>query len=412
MTVPSKAVPEQLLRYTFAALAALCGIALMLLAPLGTMGFVSQAFAGGAAIYLYLRRNWREWLAVAALACGYGVIYRFTGAPVKTAIGAEVCLPASFFGLASMVVLACRLSRENPEGQKDLLRTIGAIGLLPALCWGSAIAVLANIQCTPYTFDRVLYAFDESLGVDVVFAAGRIFSGHPDFRYLCGLVYNCLPITLALLLALQTKRRLPGSPDVRAVFVALGVSGFLLYQICPAAGPIYLIGQAFPYHHVPVSSFALGPAPMGPFARNAMPSLHVGWSILVVYNSWFRARWVRAYALIALALTAVATLGLGEHYFIDLVVVFPLVAAVQLGCSGWRKNLPRILVSSGLTLAWLIACRTGIVLWHARPLSSWMLVAATLIMPGAFLLQALGADRGAIAGRAHPQEVPRPFRHP
>jgi len=92
--------------------------------------------------------------------------------------------------------------------------------------------------------------------------------------------------------------------------------------------------------------------------RNAIPSLHVAWCLLVVYSSWqFRSRILRAYAILSLVLTAAATLGLGEHYLVDLIVAGPLSSAVYLGVQ--RRYVPAA-ICLGVVIAWLVALRVGI----------------------------------------------------
>jgi PAP2 superfamily len=80
-----------------------------------------------------------------------------------------------------------------------------------------------------------------------------------------------------------------------------------------AAAPAPLFFLAFP---------ATGPAHAAdPLAlRNCIPSLHMTWALLgVVYIA---PRW-RGIAVAFAILTAAATLGIGEHYLLDLIVALP-----------------------------------------------------------------------------------------
>jgi hypothetical protein len=116
--------------------------------------------------------------------------------------------------------------------------------------------------------------------------------------------------------------------------------------------------------------------------RNAIPSLHVAWCLLVVYNSWWYRSWaLRTYALISLALTAAATLGLGEHYLIDLIVAAPLSVAIQAGVE--RRWIPAA-GNLAIVVAWLVALRMGVG-WHATPVASWIAVGVTLAVPAVTL---------------------------
>ena len=94
-----------------------------------------------------------------------------------------------------------------------------------------------------------------------------------------------------------------------------------------------------------------------------MPSLHVGWAFLLFWNLRTR-RIMGVLSAVFLILTALATVGSGEHYLADLIVAIPLALTVQASLiqsrSEWR--LAALTAGSVLTLAWLIAFRTGLAL--------------------------------------------------
>jgi len=375
-------------RLLFTGVVASICVALIFGLQLGRLGFVSQAFAGGAVIYLLARRPWREWLVVGAAALALWCIYWFSGAKVDPGRGGQVCLPATFFGIASLVMLAWRIASAPISDRGRFLAILGDVTLLPGVCLVSAIAVEAAIRLSPLTRDSLLYAFDRALGFDASFATGRFFFAHWTSSLVCGFIYTCLPITMGLVIGLQSRRRLPGSVDVRWAYVVLGAAGFLMYQLCPAAGPKYLAGDAFPYHPPSAASIVLAPVPIpSDVPRNAMPSLHVGWMLLVVYNCWRRSLATRVFALAALCFTVLATLGLGEHYLIDLIVVFPLTVAVQLGCQDLRGRLPWVAVCAGITVAWLVALRSGTLARTAQPLVLWTLILATIAVTAVIALR-------------------------
>lgn len=354
-------------------------IGLMLVLPLGSAGFIKASFAGAGVIFLENWRSRRDWLAAAALAALLGAVYKVSGAPVYPAFGWQVLFPAALYGVASLVVLFYRVSGTDGPEYRRLATLLRGAALIPALCLGSTAAVLADLLLTPRTYDRFLYVFDRNLGFDPSFLMGIAFRNHLTFQFAAGVVYNLLPVNLCLLCALWLRRRPAGAPDVRLVFAALGIVGFALYQLCPAAGPKYLFGAAFPDHPPLVSALAIETVGIPHAARNAMPSLHVAWCLLVVYNSrWYSSWLLRIYAAVSLALTAAATLGLGEHYLVDLIVAVPLSVAIQIGCAVNGYRSPRAWASLALTVAWLVVLRTGLA-WHAQPLASWIAIGFTLI---------------------------------
>ena len=96
-----------------------------------------------------------------------------------------------------------------------------------------------------------------------------------------------------------------------------------------------------------------------------MPSMHFGWSLALWLNSLYLGnRWLRAAMALLVGANVLATLGLGEHYLIDLVVAVPCVMAVQALCThnlAWDDPARRRMLAWGgaLTLAWLLVLRFG-----------------------------------------------------
>jgi hypothetical protein len=78
-----------------------------------------------------------------------------------------------------------------------------------------------------------------------------------------------------------------------------------------------------------------------------------------------------------------ATLGLGEHYFVDLVAAFPFALMIQAACAmnvsilNARRMVP-FLVGFGLMLAWVVLLRWGLTLAWINPVIPWLLVTGTV----------------------------------
>jgi hypothetical protein len=67
--------------------------------------------------------------------------------------------------------------------------------------------------------------------------------------------------------------------------------------------------------------------------QNAIPSLHMAWVLLAWWYSRGLSVWERGIAMMFVVFTAFATLGTGEHYFIDQVVVYPFGVMMQSLCA-------------------------------------------------------------------------------
>jgi len=374
-SAPGSSAPPLLHRAFITTVFAGSLIALILALPLGAAGYITEAFAGSSLIFLVTWRRRADWMAAAAIAVLLGGIYALSRAAVTPWTGWEIAFPASLYGVAALLVLVYRATGMPPAESRKTLEILGNTALIPGLCLVSIVAVWLDMRFTPRTWDWSLYTFDHSFGVEPSFFLGRIYWQHSTLRFLAGLFYSSLPVNMCLICAIWLRRRRLGAPDARLAFVIMGVLGFLLYQLCPAAGPLYLTGRAFPYHELPVSgtlqNIVISGAP-----RNAMPSLHIASCLLIVYNSWRHSLLLRIYTLVCLVLTAFATLGTGEHYLVDLIVAVPLSVAVQLVCS--KRMVPAAALLA-LVAAWLLALRTGAALQPDEPWHMWSAVAATLV---------------------------------
>jgi hypothetical protein len=162
-----------------------------------------------------------------------------------------------------------------------------------------------------------------------------------------------------------------------------GIIGIQAYRLLPACGPVYLLGSECFTGEVPASCAAVSAADLRPiglnpsFPRNAMPSLHVGWALLV-YCVWRASRW-HWVALAYLILTALATLAGGEHYLVDLVAACPYALAMWAICCPRVWSPQRVLTIVGSVLALL--------LWIAIIRFSPELLWSSIILP--WLLSAL-----------------------
>src|SRR5207248_2011006 len=85
--------------------------------------------------------------------------------------------------------------------------------------------------------------------------------------------------------------------------------------------------------------------------RNAMPSLHMAWVLLAWWCSEGASPVCRAIAGTFVLFTFCATLGTGEHYFVDLIVAFPLtlsIFALFFSLGSWRGAQKWTALLSGL----------------------------------------------------------------
>ncbi|MGQ0463793.1 MAG: phosphatase PAP2 family protein [Sporichthyaceae bacterium] len=149
------------------------------------------------------------------------------------------------------------------------------------------------------------------------------------------------PATVAFLLWMYFRRPML-YPPVRRAIIGMTFIALILHLVYPLAPPRMLSDLGF------VDTGALyGPSMYGPPAEGsvinqyaAMPSLHVGWAMLVAagliaaLNSRWRWLW-----LLHPTLTAVAVVVTANHYWLDGIAACVLLAAVTFAFS--RLSLPR-----------------------------------------------------------------------
>jgi len=215
-------------------------------------------------------------------------------------------------------------------------------------------------------YDEFLLAFDRNYGYAEMLV-GKL-ARYEWVRQAFGWQYLSLMLALILLyLVLPEAARMKFIVSVSLAAVII----VPLYMLCPGAGPIYLL-QCFPCaipdlaHPHPTILHAL---------LNTTPSGHVAWALLLF---WFARRycgrlcWILAG--IYLAMTCITTLGLGEHYIIDLVLSVPFAAGIQaLAYKQWRCAGISMLV----VIVWLLMLRGPAL--AMPPAVAWILTAITMV---------------------------------
>jgi PAP2 superfamily len=291
----------------------------------------------------------------------------------------------SSLGLGSFLVLALRLTWE-PRANSKLL----ALALIPSLLfmssdWAAYYFLAYTEKLHPRVFDLNLYSFDATLRVQLPFLLGQWFQKLPWVRSLSFVFYIGLPIIIAVVytgLLLRNTRR---SLSAMTAFLVTGPIGILFYNLLPAMGPIYIFQETFPWQ--PLSFAQVHKLLVEPIAfpgpRNAIPSLHMAWVILAWWFSRGLSPWRRVLAALFLLFTFFSTMGLGEHYFVDLVVAVPFSLFIKSLCSfelPWTSTTRLRGIASGLGLVggWFLLLRFAPKAFLFSALPPWGLIAITV----------------------------------
>jgi hypothetical protein len=359
--------------------AAICGGAIFLVTNVyfagSAMPFVFFTLTLASVILVLFRvgRSWLDVLFVGATAALLGVIsvWHFHYQP-----NWESCV--SFVGLASLVVLGLRAVWTEGEKQKLL-----ALALAPSFLFAAfmvcAGAVLERTQLWHRkVLDLYLFSFDASLHVQLAFLMGQLYSVWPWFRAIGTALYIGLPIPLAMVYAGQLIRAREKAYPAMAALLLTGPIGILFYNLFPALGPAHIFLQDFPWH--PMSTLQAAHLLREPIAvkgvQNAIPSLHIAWVLLAWWYSRGLSVWERGIALTFVIFTVFATLGTGEHYFIDLVVAYPFSVMMQSLCAfplRWtaRERVTGMLYGLLVTLLWLVMLGQAPKVFWLTPVIPW-----------------------------------------
>ncbi|MFZ0951649.1 MAG: phosphatase PAP2 family protein [Candidatus Sulfotelmatobacter sp.] len=350
----------------------------------------------------------RRWEIVGVLAGGgvLTLIDQFVVRRVKPDFQIGACL--GFIGLVSFLVLGLRAVWADREEQKQLRSILIPAAGFTIFILGTSKFLGLSAMLYPRTMDIYAYAFDGSLGFQPAFMVGQWFKDYPLLGGIGRDLYEALPLAMALVYAAYLRLRKTAPLLLLEIFMCAGLFGYFLYLAFPATGPVYLTGPRFPGSPTPFSAmrdlvlkghvlrtFYL-PQEIG---RNAMPSLHMTWALLMAFNCKPFSRLVRAAAVFFVFATVLGTLGTGEHYFIDLVVAFPFAVAIQALAtrSVPLKSRNRLFPAVGgatLALLWLVLLRFAIPLFFRwTPLVPWLCVIASTALSALWMKQILSVEQ-------------------
>ncbi|WP_227998935.1 phosphatase PAP2 family protein [Nocardia australiensis] len=184
----------------------------------------------------------------------------------------------------------------------------------------------------PQVLDPYVQLADRALGNPAWLVGHALDVAGPAPLGLVRWVYFELPVAAIVVAIWQLRGVTTGAwPRHHLVrtFLALGLIGPIWYVIFPVVGPVLAFG---PQGHgfeiadvwpnvVPALPSSVQSMPFDTITpRNCMPSLHTAWALSLFIHSRRGPRWLRWGGVFWLVCTVTATLGLGAHYGIDLVV--------------------------------------------------------------------------------------------
>ena len=305
----------------------------------------------------------RELLLFLAGAVGFALghrawlhLFSFRGVPFEQSalVGA---------GLASLVAVGARAAASEPGSEPrawfHLAVVLAAFGMVMGL------ALDLTVPLHGWAWDPIVLGLDAGFG-QPSFVVGRVAAGHPALLTLLSLVYLFLPVMMAATLVLERRRTVENGSEsgraserglLRAILLAAAV-GYALYHVYPVVGPGPLFGARFPYGLARLAGPPQRLIDVTAIAdpRNCMPSLHVGWALLIYWHARALGGPARVAGAFWLVSTIIATLAMGQHYLVDLVVAVPFAALIDAlaggGASARRISARgQLIATAGVLLA-------------------------------------------------------------
>ncbi|HEX7150770.1 MAG TPA: phosphatase PAP2 family protein [Thermoanaerobaculia bacterium] len=336
--------------------------------------FIATEIAGFLGLIPHLQPvSWRGLLENPLFAIGFGgpLLLHLSSLPrwrelaVTAILGIALALLVGNWvlglGLASTAVLAVR---------RDWLFLLPSlITLFFTLEVAMFLGVVSHIA--PLTYDGLAYLADASLGAPVSFVIGRLFRDVPIVAAVCTAIYLAPPPGLIFVYALQVRAKRPPRVDIVTTLVAMGVAGYALYWLFPVCGPKFAFPSFFPGQLPVVEPGSLIPVATAP--RNGVPSLHMASALIAFIHARRHGRIAGGVAMVFVIGTLLATMGTGEHYFVDLAVAVPFTFALEFLL---QRRVGAAVPSVALFFVWLYALR-----FHAHVSAAmWTLVLATAVL--------------------------------
>lgn len=321
-----------------------------------------------------------------------------------------IMLLGTGMGIPSLVALVWRVWRPGKNSEPYIesnFRWLLLMVFLFILVPQSALDMTVSLH--PKTYDFFALRFDAAAGIDITPWLYSTVEKTPGLGELLELAYGLTPLAFVALTLIQLRNHPAYLPNALLLWVVMTFCALIAYHFFPITGPKYVFGsnnflsalQTPENWPLELTSGA------GPNPRNGMPSMHFGW-MLAALLIWTFSGTRRLSQMVLVAMTfcvALATLFLGEHYVIDLLIAVPFVlAAIALCTTGvpWSSVERRLTVALGFGcwLIWIFLLRTQINFFIHHPWACWLMIIATIITV-AFQVKALSNFRALAVTRSN-----------
>jgi PAP2 superfamily len=250
----------------------------------------------------------------------------------------EAALSAAGLAVASLALRAARKPRLT-SAAVFIQEAALVVGLFALWQYAGSFAVLGPGGALGRA--RSIWRFERAVHLPSEAAVQHAFLRHPLIIQFFNLYYDTLhfPVLIACMVWLFVRHRNQYGQWRTTLVAFTGIC--LLVQLIPVAPPRMLTGTglvdtAVKYHQ----SVYATTAGFDPDQLSAMPSVHVGWALLVaiaiIVTARSRWRWL---ALLYPAMTTLAVIVTANHFWLDGIVAALILAVVLLVQAAGRHAL-------------------------------------------------------------------------
>jgi len=298
-----------------------------------------------------------------------------------------ITLLSNGMGLPALVASVWRAIKPRQDTDQQLeasFRWLLIMLLLFILVPRAALDVTVSLH--PHTYDLYALKFDAAAGWHVTPSLIDAVHAVPGIDAVLRMAYGLTPLGFFALALMQLRGKPAHVPHALLLWVGLTMCALCAYHVFPITGPKYVFGESqfLAKLRLPDALPLDLTGGLGPNPRNGMPSMHFGWvfGALVVWLLSPTKLWSRLVLFAMTVCVAAATLYMGEHYVVDLIVAVPFVlGAIALTTSGVplaaRERWQTVLLGFGTWLAWVLLMRTQMNFFIANAWACWLMLALT-----------------------------------
>lgn len=237
-----------------------------------------------------------------------------------------------------LLVAAAGMYMSRSERARRFVAYVREMGVIAALYAMWQLAGELSVVGTSGAFARARWIerFEHDVFLPSEASLQRHLVGHSWLVQACNLYYATMHFgALFVFLLWLFVRHRAAYPRIRTTLVAL-TAICLAIQLMPVAPPRLLPGFVDTAQHYGQSVYSLG---IAPDQLSAMPSLHVGWAVLIGWSVWQLGHGpLRAIGWAHAAITTFVVVATANHFWLDGVVA----VAVLLLCASTQWAARRL----------------------------------------------------------------------